>query len=668
MSSRRKYPSGAAKRKKYGYPKQRKKPRRWCFIDTEGALDVHGRYGIAGRQWCWTITAADSRGFERSLCKRRPLHTLELLAFICDLPAAVKLGAYGFGYDIDQITWALDENSLRRLHAGERVNWRGYALRKHANRLSVARITPAGERMRWRPVWDVVRFYRGRLLDVIDEWGVADDQERALVAAMKEQRGDFTLDYWRAHERELIAYSITENRLASRLQERFDGLARELGYPLSAWYGAGSMAAAMMNREGVRAHLDNRRPLTGKRFARALPWTYYGGRFEIARPGVFAPVYEYDLGSAYPAACLNLPCLEHSRWVLKDGVREVPGRWDLLPVAWHLNRASRWGPFPLRRRNGTVYYPLEGSSIVWGEEFEAACRCWNGITHQLPYWQHRQSCDCRPFEWVREVYRRRLELGRDTTGYPLKLGLNSVYGKLASTLGCEVRDGRPSGFTCPPWASMITAWTRARLLDALRSAGGPRTDAVAMFATDAIYTTRPCRGLELGDGLGQWTQQHFDSGLLVQPGIYFLDGAAKLKRRGRGLAQRDLERFRDSFYAAWERDGAHGEVEVLTEPRYQSVRLCLHRRRELAQAAWRWEPERRTIHFFPAGKRELTSAGWRPAVNEERRRGLFDGSPVHFPHSPFAVLLDAGLDGMPPAVPPEQIEAELLESDQPRVG
>ncbi len=42
---------------------------------------------------------------------------------------------------------------------------------------------------------------------------------------------------------------------------------------------------------------------------------YYGGRFEITRTGLLdQPVYEYDIGSAYPDGMRYLPCLEHGRW------------------------------------------------------------------------------------------------------------------------------------------------------------------------------------------------------------------------------------------------------------------------------------------------------------------------------------------------------------------
>jgi hypothetical protein len=44
-------------------------------------------------------------------------------------------------------------------------------------------------------------------------------------------------------------------------------------------------------------------------------------------------------------------------------------------------------------------------------------------------WIARQECDCQPFDWVNELYEQRRRNGSNTRGYPLKLGINSLYGK-----------------------------------------------------------------------------------------------------------------------------------------------------------------------------------------------------------------------------------------------
>lgn len=50
-------------------------------------------------------------------------------------------------------------------------------------------------------------------------------------------------------------------------------------------------------------------------------------------------------------------------------------------------------------------------------------------------WIAQRCCDCKPYEWISEVYAERQKLGTATKGYPLKLALNSLYGKRAQRSG-----------------------------------------------------------------------------------------------------------------------------------------------------------------------------------------------------------------------------------------
>jgi hypothetical protein len=93
---------------------------------------------------------------------------------------------------------------------------------------------------------------------------------------------------------------------------------------------------------------------------------------------------------------------------------------------------------------------------------------------------------------VPELYETRKQLGSNTRGYPLKLCLNSLYGKMAQ------RSGR-GPYHDAVAAGLVTAMARARLVEAV----GHNPEAVVMIATDAVYSTEPLP-LDIGDGLGQW--------------------------------------------------------------------------------------------------------------------------------------------------------------------
>jgi hypothetical protein len=76
-----------------------------------------------------------------------------------------------------------------------------------------------------------------------------------------------------------------------------------------------------------------------------------------------------------------------------------------------------------------------------------------------------KQCQCRTFDWVEPLYAYRRQLGSSGQGYPLKLAINSLYGKLAQ------RIGEPP-WRNPLWAGLITARTRALLMDAAATALG----------------------------------------------------------------------------------------------------------------------------------------------------------------------------------------------------
>jgi hypothetical protein len=634
------------------------RPRPWLFVDTEGANDPDGLYGDPGRQYTFCITAADDLGHSYSLHRDRPLTTREMLKFLVwEIPYRefrYRFGGYFFGYDRDQILCDVPEDDLRTLFgtpsvAGEIIVFDRFWLKMFATKLTVGivpkgglQIDPQSGRPKGasREVWDVGKFYGAKFSTVIENWGVATPAEQTFIERMKDERANFDIAYWRQTgvADRIIAYSLLENRLAARLQTKFDDTCADLGYPLTQWYGAGSMAKAMLATHGVKDHLDNRAPLRRYKvpaadLASALPSAYFGGRFEILRPGVFSPIHEYDLRSAYPASYRSLPCLTHGGWtyVNKTADRRIIRLHDLYLVDWQIRDRDCYGPFPQRDRAQKICYPRAGTgALVYGEELAAALQMWPQTEHGMGIqiqrrWAYRSHCVCRPFDWIDRVYAARRELGKDTRGYPLKLGMNAAYGSLASTLGAEWDGTRVTrGWWSPQWAAMITGWTRARLLDAMYASGGPG-DHIIMHATDAIYSTRPI-DLDLTDRLGGWEAHTYQAGLLIQPGVYHLQGQdIQVKLKGRGINFRDIQDRIQDFYDAHLALGDGAEVQIPISPRYQGLKACLHMNR--LDNAWRWRSgQTRRVSFDPSGKRELRPSGkWmpRPAVADPQPHGGF---------------------------------------------
>jgi hypothetical protein len=109
----------------------------------------------------------------------------------------------------------------------------------------------------------------------------------------------------------------------------------------------------------------------------------------------------------------------------------------------------------------------------------------------------------------------------------LKLGLNSIYGKLAQSVGKSTRAKVP--LTANPfYAAHVTAATRSQIMRAAMR----NIDDIVMFATDAVVSK-----VELplecppAKTLGKWERAvHSAGGIFSQSGIYLLDD--KTKSRG----------------------------------------------------------------------------------------------------------------------------------------
>jgi hypothetical protein len=261
---------------------------------------------------------------------------------------------------------------------------------------------------------------------------------------------------------------------------------------------------------------------------------------------------------------------------------------------------------------GVLAWPLEGAGTYWSVELRSAELL--GATLRFGSgWRYSRQCDCQPFNWIDPLYQERLRLGKSTAGYPLKLGINSLYGKLAQ------RIGNPR-YANAIWAGLITATTRARLNEAVAQNPG----AIAMIATDGIFSVAPL-DLTIGKALGQWGVERFEAGMFtVQPGLWWsLDKGAKPKTRGVSAAFFKTP-VRNRFQRAWSRwhdfaTAAHIPYEqqrTRLRPPAVEVKIRLFVGRNLAEArgkpetAGMWIDAPKTIDFEWAGKRGLHV--WQP--------------------------------------------------------
>lgn len=648
-----------AKRVLVEKPQREKKPPRklarardFWGIDGEGITTPGGDHR-------YMLMCAGDDVHTRELYTGKELTTEQCLEFILSLPADVTLVGFSFGYDVTKILQNLNPERRRDLLTdksppkiaklgnvtwlqGQRKSpytyWRGeYGLEYlPGNYLRVCRIaqhkkTMAGTDIEWitskpvpgsvRTIYEAFGFFQKKFAQSLDDFAVGTKKERKLIAKNKAERAVF-----HRVTREIRRYCALECALLARMMGQLRSAAYASGIYPRTWNGAGKFASALHTSRHTMTKADVQQTVPSPVWDHAEA-AYYGGRFECPRVGFLpGPVFEYDINSAYPAAMRELPCLVHGRWEYLDGgsIRAAYKRGALLvaDVAYAHREPCR-GMCGLPHRHGgddriyakvagSLCWPVEGRGVYWSPELRSAEKLGARFSFASG-WVYRRECECVPFDWIEPLYLERKRLGKSTAGYPLKLAINALYGKLAQ------RVGNPR-WQNPIWAGLTTAITRAKLNDAV--AANP--DIIAMIATDGIYCLGEPRtslnplGLHLSDDLGGWELTRHETGLfVVQPGLYWGENGgevAKLKTRGMSRGFFQDKAIRRRFERAWEAfrsDPVHETARDVQPAGAPSVMVPLRLFVGLRQAAaWgkdelagQWQDSERELSFKWGAKR-----------------------------------------------------------------
>lgn len=546
--------------------RSRKKVRPFMAIDGEGG----GTDDLDRQNYLLMVALESVSGEERILHHNgEPLSVKDCLEFILSLPTKSILVAFGIGYDAAQILRGIKQATLRQImnpRQGKNgpcyTYWGDYAIiYQQGQFLRVARVDRGGPKPAIlkgssRTVYETLGFFQCSFVKAIENWCIGTTEERALIAENKLQRAEFA-----KLTDQIIEYCKLECRSLAMLMTEFREVCTTAGISPRQWSGAGWLASALLDKHAVakrpltareiaaqaeKKSAKNskppalRRPERNRDFELAANHAYYGGRFEVSRIGLIqGPVHEYDLRSAYPAAMRNLPCPMHTRWEHRPRATQLPsGELYLAKVSFSHADGGPWCGLPFRH-NRSLFWPYQGTGWYWSPEIEAAQRCLHADTVMRNLWIARCECNCQTFDWVEVLYNERKRIGSDTRGYPIKLGLNSLYGKLAQ------RCGR-GPYHDVVAAGLITAITRARLIEAL----GHDPQSVVMLATDAVFSTRSLP-LDIGSGLGQWEEKIWTDLFIAQPGVYWspseLNDSVKSRGAPRSVIGVAANRFHDVF-------------------------------------------------------------------------------------------------------------------------
>jgi hypothetical protein len=523
-------------------------------------------------------------------------------------------------------------------------------------------------------IFDTFGFYQKAFIEVSEslvDHEYLSKAEHEIIKAQKGERAEFDQVDFNTIKRYCGLELIALSKAITVLRDGFD----QMGLRLRAWSGAGSAASALFGKENLKKlHFPDDITATDP-----PPWqiaasrAYFGGNIQLIKQGYapIKPLFGYDLASAYPSATLILPSMKGGKWTTAKErsylahdpeARRAIGDANVLSmfrVKWRFPRSLRqiydrkrrawveqkpfpFFPHPYRTKTGAILFPSAGegwfmrdeilgaiawfetlfpdrAALAWFEEFGG---CFT-VNASMLFEPASDKVDVRPFAFVQEQYELRARTPKkDVLNQAIKLCLNSLYGKLAQSVG---EKGKVPPSACPYYAAAITANCRMRLM--LAALKDPQ--AMVMFATDGIVSTRELKGLErvrdVGAGekaaLGDWEMDRLGGGMFLQSGLYVLfklGGETKnIKTRGVNMARVLLGKHRDKrnflenhVLPQWRKVFDPNNTDTLprlvfTLPIYETVGAAVASRSRY-RLRGRWYDTERTIDIHEIGvKRAL---------------------------------------------------------------
>lgn len=451
--------------------------------------------------------------------------------------------SYGFGFDVSQILRDIPENERLLLKETTELHWEGYGIQWIKGKwFSVHR--GQGTQVK---IYDTISFFdKQAMITACKQYLGNDHPLLEAVSRGKDQRKSFeyvelhTLikPYWEAEGKLMAA-------LLDKLRESLIGA--DLPPDRDSWHGPGSVANTVLKRYGVARDVQESRENSPTAVLEASSYAFSGGHIEQFLVGdIPGPIYSYDIRSAYPAALARMPAIWQGEWVhtsptkslddiKPDGIYRASLRYMKGNSA--LKFSTKAYPLPYHNRQALLFYPHEGASWWYGHEIIAATETGYPLTiHEG--WHH--TSELKPWEFVQDLYntRRDMKKAKDPAQYGVKIGLNSIYGKLAQRIQSQMQimNNLPPTYHNQYIAGNITSFCRAMIWKAIADATETKKHygTIISVETDGIYSRVPLNHLPIGDELGQWELTVYDRMVSLQSGCYLLwkDGKPQIKMRG----------------------------------------------------------------------------------------------------------------------------------------
>ena len=308
------------------------------------------------------------------------------------------------------------------------------------------------------------------------------------------------------------------------------------------WLSSGYLAEKVIINHGILIPYFNDIPYKIQQFAK---WSNFGARFEIYQRGHIGTAYLYDINSAYPFAMTKIPDLLDGKWINQKTINQN-AEIGFFRIQADIPDFEMIPCFPFRKNNMIIFpsgkfetYCTLSELKVCDPKFYKVLDAWQFIPNKETLGDIRY-----PFKkFIEKLYRKRMRLKKnnDPMQLPIKIILNSMYGKTG-----QLYRNRIGNLYNPVIFSFITGTARAMLYDFVKK--NNLDNEIVSFATDSICTTRK---INLKSAkLGKFSlENEANDVFFLQNGFYRFDG--KWKQRGLGkLGTKEIEHL-DTF----EKDG-----------------------------------------------------------------------------------------------------------------
>jgi hypothetical protein len=545
------------------HPDHSKEMMRRPFImwDGEGYTDENGQHHY------WTISNSTGAGIVAP--EGRSLHRSNIARLFMETyvqyPKAIHVG-FALGYDFTCILRGngLGPREWQSITKDQILVADGFVYKSMMGKMLSVWYDSAentGSRFTLNDTWG---FFQRSFVKALDEYFGPTWESRDLVIEMKNARAGFDS---RDNDKAVLEYNAIELKLGVELMEELRDRLFQSGMPINGWYGPGALANGLMGKWKIKNTLIDLYS-TLPAVATASQYAYAGGRFELFKPGhVGGRTYQYDINSAYPHAIAQLPNLKAGKWVHRiNPDLESLSRFSVCLIEWDSKIGSgeidapsfptaitdvypESVPFPFwrRGRSGNISYPSYGvygwywyPEIVSGLNYSDSLGESYGFTWSISEaWEFiEDDPSVRPFGEVPKLYdlRQKLKANGNGAHIGIKLGLNSLYGKLAQQIGWTPEKPNIPAYHNMALAGWVTALCRSMLLDAMAL----NPTAIIAVETDGIFSTAPL-DLPVGIGLGEWDATEYDDMYYFASGVRFgIIGSEVYKPATRGIPARDI--------------------------------------------------------------------------------------------------------------------------------